>query len=212
MKIVDIFPRLGLIALVLFTLPVAARAADAPELEFTADEVMLTGTTPGRMLSWVGMVREFDRTVPRLRIVRGLGPSKGGGDLSLGKGFDPSCSVWAVGGIDEPMTVVRAGARCSISSEAIRVTALPGASRLTIHSSIAIGHYIARRNSAWRFAVRDGSDLDADGEINGQIVMTLDTMGRLKGGPPPPKAISVGDTLLLLDSDRMRATAVEVLQ
>ena len=189
---------------------VGAHAADQPALQFTSDEVVLTGAAPGNKITWVGMVRDFDRTIPRLRIVRGLEPVKGKSDLSLGKGFNPSCSVWAVGGVDEPMTVIRAGNRCSMSTETIRVTATPGADRFTVYSAVVYGHYIARKNSAWRFAIRDGSDLDADGEVNGAIVIALSTMRKLKGSPHPPQTISVGDTVLVLDSVEMRAAAVEV--
>jgi hypothetical protein len=156
------------------------------------------------------MVREYVRSVPQLRIVRGLEPATGRGELSLGKGFDPSCSVWAVGGIDEPMTVVRSGARCGMSAEPIKVIAQSGADRITVHSSIVFGHYLGRKNSAWRFSLRDGSDLDGDGTVNGEIVIALSAMGKLQGSPHPPASIAVGDTLLLLDSDRMRAAAIEV--
>lgn len=188
----------------------AAHAVDEPALRFDPDEVVLSGAKPGNKISWVGMVREFHGSVPSLRVVRGMEPAKGKGELSLAKGFDASCSLWAVGGIDEPMTVVRAGNRCAMSQEPIKVTALSGTDRITVHSSIVFGHYLARKNSAWRFAARDGSDLDLDGKINGQIVLALSAMGKLKGSPHPPAAIGLGDTLLLLDSDQMRATAVEV--
>lgn len=194
----------------LLILSAAAYAADQPSVQFDPSEVVLNGAKPGNKISWVGMVREFNGSVPSLRIVRGLEPAKGKGELSLAKGFDPSCSVWAIGGIDDPMTIVRSGNRCAMSDEPIQVKAVPGTDRITIHSSIVFGHYLGRKNSAWRFAGRDGSEVDADGAINGQIVISLKAMGKLKGSPKPPESIGVGDTLLLLDSDRMRATAVEV--
>ena len=198
-----------LLAVLLFTVGLHA---DTPTLQFSADGVALTGAKPGNRISWVGMVREFDGTLPVLRIVRGLEPFTGARELSLGNGFDPSCSVWAVGGIDEPMTVVRSGDRCAISDEAIDASAAAGATQFIVRSSIVFGHYIGRKHSAWRFGVRDGSDLDADGQINGEIVIALSTMQKLKGSPHPPDVISAGDTLLLLDSDQMRVSVLEVAQ
>lgn len=196
----------------LFLVSTAAGAADPPSLRFDSNEVVLNGAAPGNKISWVGMVREFSGPTPQIRIVRGLEPAKGKGELSLGKGFDPSCSVWAVGGVDEPMTVVRGGELCGVSPEPIKVRVMAGDDRFTVYSSIIFGHYIARKNSAWRFALRDGSDLDADGTVNGEIVITLSAMGKLKGSPHPPASIRAGDTLLLLDSESMRVAAVEVRQ
>lgn len=203
--------RMKLLTSVMALLLIAVTAGAAePSLQFDPSEVMLSGAVPGSRISWVGIVREFDGSVPRLRIVRGLEPAESMGQLTLASGLDTSCSVWAVGGVDQSLTLIHAGDRCAISEDPIAVTAIAGADRIIIESSIVFGNYLGLENSAWRFSVRDGSELDADGKINDQIVILLSTLQSLKNSPAPPETIGVGDTLLLLDSDQMRATAVEV--
>jgi hypothetical protein len=199
----------SVIALLLIA-PGAHAAKNLPTFQFGQTEVMLSGAIPGNRISWVGMVREFDGSVPRMRIVRGLEVAAAGEELSLAAGLDPSCSAWAVGGVDQSLTMVQSGDRCAISEDPIAVTAIPGQDRFVVESSIVFGNYLGLENSAWRFSVRDGSELDADGKINDQIVILLSTLESLKESPAPPETIGEGDTLLLLDSDQMRATAFEV--
>lgn len=199
-----------LVTSVLAILLIAAGAhAAQPSFQFGETDVLLSGAIPGNRISWVGMVREFDGSVPRLRIVRGLEVVTATG-LSLAPGLDPSCSAFAVGGVDQSLTMVQAGDRCGVSEDPIVVTAVPGADRFTVESSVAFGNYLGLENSAWRFSVRDGSELDADGKINDQIVILLSTLESLEDSPAPPETIGVGDTVLVLDSDQNRAAAVEV--
>jgi hypothetical protein len=148
-----------------------------------------------------------------MRIVRGLELVTGSGEVSLSTGLDSSCSLWVAGSLGSSSTVIRSGDRCGASSATIQIAAVEGADRLVIDSTIAVGQYLAVNGTVWSFSVRDGSELDADGKINDQIVLPLSSMAPVSSETAqPPSAIAFGDSFLVLDPDTMRASTIEVVQ
>lgn len=195
--------------LVLFALLGTAWPASAEvTLQLSNSNALVSGLPMDRRVSWVGVVREVVDGVSRVRIIRGM-ERVTGNQLSLVTGLDPSCSVWSVAALTGPTVSVLKGDRCA-SDDDIEFSARPGKHEIVVHATAVYGQYLVADESAFRFALRDGSDLDADGKMNGEIVIPLGSMAPLEEGTEAPQTIFAGDRVILVDPDEMRATASEV--
>jgi hypothetical protein len=196
-----------LLILALSIVTISARATE-PTLNLGSGGASLTDVQLGRKFSWVGAVRERIDGLFHVRIVSGVDQASGS-EISLGTGFDPACSVWSIGAVDESTAIVRLGDRCG-SEETIEFTAIPGRHQIVVKSSVVFGQYIAAGDSAYSFALRDGSELDADGKINDEIAIELGSMIPSEVDTEAPQTIAAGDRVLLVDPEHMRAAAAEV--
>lgn len=200
----------SLLALFLAThtaLATAIGAADAPEVQYGVDEVTLRGVPPGAKLFWIGMVRDWHKDQSRVRFVRGSGPATPA--LRLMSGMDPKRSRWLVVSPHLRLTIRSTAPGYSTSADTIVARAVAGEDRMTIHSSWIQGTYISGP-AAWAFSAADGADIDADGQINGTIVLLLTTLKNYRGNPHPPAAIAAGDGILLADQTLGRMAFIEV--
>lgn len=68
------------------------------------------------------------------------------------------------------------------------------------------------RVGAWVGSAGDGHEGDADGEQNGGITMTFETLQRMRGNAPPPAHLTTRDVVIAVDLLRMQYYLTEVAQ
>lgn len=199
------------LCLLIFVLTIGIPAHADPTLQMVDSFLRLRGVAPGERFTWIAMGRDNSAHNVSLRIVRGLQPANEAGEYQFDFKLDYFHSVWLVAGVDESWVLPPRIEGCALSSNVIGVEAIAGAAQFVVSSAVIYGNYIRPDGSAWTFTANDDSDADADGEMNGEIVITLASLGKFATSAGVPTAIAAGDKLLLLDPHRLRAMKYEVL-
>jgi hypothetical protein len=160
--------------------------------------------------AWLGMVRTWDGSHARIRYVRGSKQIPAGG-LSLGQGKDTTDSIWVVTGTPETFSILQPSSAYRMSPEPIEVVAVAHTTQITIRGGVVHGIYVRPDGSTWSFAAGDGDVTDSGPANDGWIVLSLSTLGKFSGNPPPPTELRPSDRILLIDPEENRGAVVRVM-
>lgn len=186
-----------------------SRAADRPVLTFEKEAVVVSGLTAGETVAWLGVERLLDEEFSSTLVHRTEAitvAADGTSRLELGR--EPALrSIWVAVEIKsgELLVATPEGYRLRKPDRPSRLDARGDAEADAIEDDRAylMGLVVRPGEGAWSFIGADGSEGDADREVNGRQRLELDFLEPLPGSPPPPRKAIGKDLWFVVDPQRM---------
>lgn len=185
--------------------------ADAPELTFGSSEVTFANVAAGTRVAWISVTRIPEDHHSLVTVERGVEVGQGRQKAKVSRAdADTTRSLWLVAAIDEDVAGAAVSPAYVASATPIEVTAISGASTISVISPEVELLYVRPNVGAWCTSARDGARNDQDEERNAVIVVDLQSLTALGGDEELPETIEEGDTILILDPRASRTTVVQV--
>jgi hypothetical protein len=181
-----------------------------PELAFDSSGVTISAVSPGDTVAWMGMIRERSGAHMNVRFVRGADTVDLSGQLTLIEaGADEAQAIYTVANVANGAASVVNAPGFVRTVDSINVTATAGQSSISIEAPYMELMYVRPGVGSWTFGTGDGSDLDADGEENGSIVVPLAQLID-SGAGLPPETVDAGDVIMVIDPYQIRVAQLAV--
>lgn len=189
----------------------AIGASPNARAQFDRNGVTVDGLKPGTKIVWMALTRTRAGSHSRLSVSRGVEVVTPAGNIAIGKpDADKSRSLWALAAPDEAVALTATPPGYVISARGIQATARPEAETIAVVSPAVELMLVRRQGQAWFITAVDGGGGDADKLQDTTIKVDLQSLQPLHGGAKPPRTLSEGDIVLMIDPRSNRVSTLEV--
>jgi hypothetical protein len=189
----------------------AMGAGPNARVQFDRNGVTVDGMKPGTKIVWMALTRTRVGHHAELSVTRGMEIATPAGKISIGKkDADTSRSLFAFAAPDDALVTSSIPPGYVISGRPIAARAVAGAQAIVVESPALEIMLVRKQGQAWYLTAVDGGGGDADRLQDTTITVSLQSLQALKGHGQPPKSLSEGDVILMIDPRANRMSTLEV--